>query len=184
MQRIAYSSDNYEGLYLVGIKLQPGVHQVDLYALVLYNEVARGDQNRPLTVDGRIALFHDPSEADRVLTLGDMAFRKYHPFRGDVAYVYDVPAILSLIVCSERDEAAIVAAFLNELLDFVSATELALPDLYRAALHALADATTFDKDFGSLFATAPERRIETRDAVLWCLGAVLSQAVILDARIG
>jgi hypothetical protein len=164
----------------VGIKLQPGAHQADLYTLVLYNEVARGDQNRPLTIDGRIAFFRDPSHVDRALSLGDAAFRKYRPFTDDLATVYDVPAVLSLVESSNRDEGAIIADFVNELLDFVIATELSLPNRYRTALHALADATTFDKDFASLFSDAPARRAETRDAVLWCLGAVLSRAGILD----
>ena len=44
-QHISYS----EAKYVVGIKLRPGAHRADLFAFVLYNEVARNDEARPLT---------------------------------------------------------------------------------------------------------------------------------------
>jgi hypothetical protein len=97
-----------------------------------------------------------------------------------VAYVYDVPRVLALIIEADRDESAIVADFINELLDFVTAANRPLPQPYRDSLHSLADGTTFDKDLHGLFGNKPETRVETRDAILWCLGAVLASADIME----
>lgn len=173
---ISYSEDNIEQVYLVGIKLQPGAHQADLYALVLYYEVAKNDANRPLTHDGRLVLFRSPEQAPAILDLGDSAFRKYRPFRGTVAYIYDVPSILEVLEHGTQDTAGSIADFIGELLDFVAATGWRLPEEYRDALYALADATTFSKDLVSLTPEHARKRII--DALLWCLGAVLSRSIV------
>jgi hypothetical protein len=178
VEDISYSEDNFENVFLVGVKVEPGAHQIDLYALVLYNEVARADRNRPLTSNGRILFFRDAGHADQVLGMGDVAFRKYRPFGAPVAYVYDVPRVLAIVANEMRDEPGMVADFINELLDFVAATGAPFPDRYREALFRLADATTFDKNFSSLFASSPETRATTLDALYWCLGLVLAHATI------
>lgn len=171
-QHISYSEANYEQVYVVGIKLQPGAHHADLFALVLYNEVARNDENRPLTRAGRIVFFLDPTAADRVLELGDAAFRKYKPARQDIAYVYDVPRVLSIVTSENADEPGILADFINELLDFVAAIDVAIPISYRQMLHAMADSATFSKDLSMLGSS--EARASARDALLWCFGAIVS----------
>lgn len=177
--RIHYSKDNFERVYLIGIKLWPGeAPDADFYALVLYNEVSRDDKNRPLTQGRHIVFFREPTFADRLLELGDQAFRKYRPFSDSVTYIYDLPAVLELLSNGVRDERAILADFINELLDFVQATGSEMPAVYRSALYALADRTTFDLEYGSLFADAPEKRIDTRDALAWSLGTILAHAVL------
>jgi hypothetical protein len=174
--QISYSDSNFERVYLVGIKLQHGAHQADLYTLVLYNEVARNDQNRPLTRDGRIVFFRSVEQLNDVLDLGDLPFRKYKPLKPEISYVYDLPRVLHIIESERKDEAALVADFINELLDFVAAVGRNLPEAYRGALGTLADATTFDKDLSYL--DAQQNRICARDALLWALGAILAQAEI------
>jgi hypothetical protein len=176
----SYSENNFEMVYLVGVKLWPDSHQPDLYTLVLYNEVARNDENRPLTHDGQILFFRTPRDANRALSLGDAAFRKYNPIGEELAYVYDIPKVLALVAGADRDEPGIVADFINELLDFVTATRWALPPLYRDSLFALADRTTFDKDLTGLYDRAPNLRSEASNALLWCLGAVLSTGRLLS----
>lgn len=173
---ISYSEDNFEQVYLVGIKLQHGAHQADLYVLVLYNEVARSDRNRPLMHKGRILFFTNIDARNAILELGDAAFRKYRPIGPEVSYVYDVPKVLEIIDFKTHDEDALVADFINELLDFVAATGQPLPDTYRKSLVALADATTFDKDISRL--EERDERTNVRDALLWCLGAILVKAEI------
>jgi len=100
---INYADDNFERLYMVGVRLEPGAHEPDLYTLVLYNEVSRNDQNRPLTSGGRIVFFRDTADANRAIDLGDSAFRKYRPVEQNVAYVYDVPRVLALIIEAETE---------------------------------------------------------------------------------
>lgn len=171
MQDIAHSEDNFEQVYLVGFRLWPDSHHPDVYTMVLYNEVARGDANRPLTRRGSILFSRDKEGAARLLVQGDPAFRKYAPFTGEVAYIYDVPAVLDTVRHADQDDAGIVADFVNELLDFVAATPFVLPSAYNEALRALADSTTFDKNLRGLFQT-PSTRNDTLDALLWAFGAV------------
>ena len=179
---IRYSDENFERVYLVGVRLTPGSHEPDVYTLVLYNEVARQDANRPLTHDGRIVFFERLRDADRALALGDIAFRKYAAAPNDVAIVYDVPTVIELVDRGRRDDDAVLADFLNELLDFVAATRWPMPPTYTTSLRALADRTTFDKEFGDMLDGVPTRRSETRNALLWSLGTVLSNVLFLSAR--
>jgi hypothetical protein len=149
-----------------------------MYAIVLYNEVARNEQNRPLTHDGKIVFFKEVSQAQQVLALGDRAFRKYRVAKHDIAATYDVVRVMDLIVGGEYDKEALLADFINELLDFVAATKWTLSGIHRDALFALADTATFDKGFGEMLRAHPEKRKEACDALLWCFGAILSSSIV------
>jgi hypothetical protein len=174
--QIRFSDENFEQVYLVGVKLQHGAHQADLYTLVLYNEVARNDQNRPLVHDGHIVFFRCVDERNRALELGDVAFRKYKPLGDTVAYVYDVPRVLHIIENESVDQDVLVADFINELLDFVDAAGRTLTDARRAALASLADGATFDKTLRTL--EGEEARASARDVLLWSLGAILANGEV------
>jgi hypothetical protein len=176
---IQYSEDNLERIYIVGVRLWPGSHEPDAYTLVLYNEVARRDGNRPLTHDGRIVFFKRLPDAGRALALGDRAFRKYSDPPRDVAIVYDVSRVIRLVDEADRDDDGILADFLNELLDFVAATKWPLPTAYRDLLHGLADRTTFDKRFGDMLDGVTDGRAETRNALVWCVGVVVVNALVI-----
>jgi hypothetical protein len=178
MEQISYSSQNVEDVYLVGIRTMPNSEAPNLYALVLYNEVARNDANRPLTANGRIVLSRSSEAAAESLALGDTAFRKYLPFQGELAYVYDLPKVLDLVANADRDEDGVVADFINEMLDFVAATPCDLPHLHKACLSSLADATTFDKDFGAHLDATARQRSDTYEALIWCVGAIASWSLI------
>lgn len=178
-ETIRYAKDNLEQVYLVGVRLRSDSDEPDLYTLVLYNEVARDDSNRPLTQDGRILFFRSPLEANRALALGDSAFRKYKPIGSNVTYIYDLPKVLDLVSGADRDEPGVIADFINELLDLVAATRWPLPAAYRKRLFELADQTTFDKDLTGLYGGDSDMRAEARDALLWCVGAVLTSARVL-----
>lgn len=177
MRYISHADPNYERVYVVGVKLFPGSHLADAYTVVLYNEVAREDGNRPVTRGGRILFCRDEATALTLPAHGDMAFRKYMPLRGGAECIYDLPAVVELIIHGSRDEAGVLADFLGELFDWIAATALALPEQYKQALHALADRTTFDKDFSSLVAR-DEQRSELRDALWWCVGAILASSAL------
>jgi len=177
---ISYARENYEEIFLLGVRLQPGPQPADLYALVLYYEVARGDANRPLTSDGRIVFFRAIAQATAILQLGDAAFRKYGKAPGEVAYCYDLPEVLSRIATGARDDGAHVLNFINELLDFVRATEHVVPEHYLRTLTTVADWLTFDKRIAAVADTRGVQVTEIRDALFWCLGAIASNASIVD----
>lgn len=178
-KRIAFSEANYEQVYLVGIRLSAASGGPEYYSLVLYNEVARNDKNRPLTREKRIVLFSQIASADSVLRMGDVAFRKYSPFTGEVAYVYDVPQLVALLQHGERDEGALVLNFINELLDFVAATMVRMPEWAKVTLESLADHATFNSNLGEYFDQGGHSRSQALDAVLWSLGAIVSSAEVV-----
>jgi len=174
---ISHTDDNFEQIYLVGVLIDPNSREPDLYTLVLYNEVARTDANRPLTYEDRIVFFRNLKDAGRALALGDIAFRKYGSAPTEVEHVYNVAQALAVVADGAIDEDSNIGAFLNELLDFV-AIRWKIPDNYRSALSALADYATFERDIDAFF-THSHKRTETRDAILWCLGAIAMNAIVL-----
>ena len=177
---ISYADENYEEVFLVGVRLQPHSNESDLYALVLYYEVARGDKNRPLTSEGRIAFFRDTAHANRALGLGDAAFRKYGNAPVEVAIVYDLPKVLETVRGGEVDEDASVLNLLNELADFVVATGHAMPEPYQQMLARFADWLTFNRNFSTFFTEHRIERSEIMNALLWSVGAVAAQAVLVE----
>lgn len=177
---IAHARDNYEEIYLLGVRLRPDSQECDLFALSLYYEVARKDANRPLTSAGRIVFFRRPDRADYILSLGDAAFRKYGRAPLNVAYVYDIPAVLSRLERSAPDEDAVILTLINELLDFVAASGRTIPARSAYVLERFADWLTFEKQYANFFAAREIERDELLDAILWSIGAVVASAAIVD----
>lgn len=177
---IRYAEDNFEEVFLVGIRLGPNSLEGDLYSLVLYYEAARGDRNRPLTSEGRIVFFRDIAHANRALKLGDAAFRKYGKAPAEVACVYDVPAVLARVQHEDVDHQAGILDLLNELTDFVDATGRVMPEQYRQRIARFADWLTFDTNYSRFFLAHGAERTEILDAILWSIGAIVSQALMID----
>lgn len=177
MSSIPHSDANIEQLFLIGIRLQPERPDPDLYAIVLYYEPARKDGNRPLTSGGRIVLFDSVAKAAEILSLGDIAFRKYGVPPTEPSYVYDVPGLLQLVEVGDFDDNAIIVNFLNEMMDFVQASGHELPPDYRAALSSFADWLTFNKAFAEFFHHTPRATIKA--AILWCIGAIATRTVVV-----
>jgi hypothetical protein len=132
--QFSFSDNNIEQLYTIGFRITPEPKSVWVYALILYYEVARNDQNRPLTSDGRIVLFRNPSQATDALSLGDIAFRKYGRAPEEIAAEYDVPMVLDLVSGGFHDDSAEVVNLLNQLLDLVTATGIPCPKEYWNAM--------------------------------------------------
>jgi hypothetical protein len=180
MSRIAYSHENIERIYLVGFQIGSEPSETVTYTLMLYYEVARNDQNRPLTHDGRIVFFQRPNQANEALSLGDAAFRKYGKAPAEISAVYDVHEALQLVRTGTCDDNATIVNLLNELFDLVSATPVSLPNAYRDAQAALADHATFSRDLGEYFGDGPDRRALALDAMHWSIGVVLAHSTILS----
>ncbi len=179
--RINYSASNIERVYLIGVRLGATSERADLYSLVLYYEVAKNDRNRPLTHDGRIVFFPEPKLANKVLQMGDAAFRKYSPISDSVDAVYDVSEVIRLIEIEDRDPSANVVTFLNELFDFVDATRFHMPAEHKQVLSDLADHLTFHRDYGDFINREPARRGAVLGAVLWSLGAIFASSKVVSA---
>lgn len=177
---IRYADENYEEVFLVGVRLQPPPHEFDIYALVLYYEVARGDKNRPLTSGSRIVFFRNIAHANRALSLGDAAFRKYGKAPAEPACMYDVPEVLARVQHGDADDHAAVLNLLNELADFVAATGHTMPERYQQALAQFANWLTFDKNYSGFFEAHGVERTDILDAIIWSIGAVTTRALIVD----
>ena len=178
--KISHANPNLEQVYLVGVRLLEGSATPDYFSLVLYYEAARNDGNRPLVHQGKIVFFKHAGAADRVLRLGDVAFRKYAPFKGELSIKYDVPEVLRLIRDGDRDAGGIIVTFLNELLDFLAASKDSPSEDARLLLAGLADHVTFHQDLDDYFGMRRGLRRETLDAILWAIGSVVASSAVID----
>jgi hypothetical protein len=177
---IAFADENYEEVFLVGFRLQPGPHEADLYALVLYYEPARGNKNRPLTENGRILFFRDVERADAILARGDAAFRKYRRAPVDVAYAYDLPTVLAELEGRSQGNGAAVLDFINELLDFIEAASFSDVEPQISVLRRLADALTFNSSLHAFHVSSGMDPRVVLAATHWGIGAVLSRAMVVE----
>jgi hypothetical protein len=176
---IAHSAENVERVYLVGFRVQADNPGPELYSLVLYYEAARGDKNRPLTVNGRIVFFRDPRDATKVLLMGDPAFRKYREVPPVVDYVYDVRDVVDLVRTENNDSKGRIVDFINELFDFVDATGFIMPAAERQLLGDFANHLTFHREYGEFLDHEPSRRSRILDVILWSLGAILARSSLV-----
>jgi hypothetical protein len=169
-------------LHLIGFRVDPNLPDPDFYVLTTG---LNGDV--PLLHEGQIILFQQPGAAQDALRLAfpdqadradrsDQAGERRPP--ADLAVVVDLAEVFYLLTSQTRDESGAILQAVNLLLDFLSATEVVVPPLYRADLHELADHLTFGKSFGELFDTASDRA-GTVEAVQWALGAVMSRSMFV-----
>jgi hypothetical protein len=81
-------------LYLVGVRLDPGRGEPDLYTLILLYEGETVAKDRPLTQDGYIVWFASRSQAASALLLGDAEFRKHMSAPDEVSAIYDFAQVI------------------------------------------------------------------------------------------
>lgn len=165
-------------VWLVGFRLDAASEgEADLYTLYV-------DTDRPIVSDQSIVFFADPGlaavamERDDDPRLGQLAAPQ------QVSAVYDVSTALHLLASENYDDQMEILDFLNVLFDLVKATGLPRVPQVKDTLYPLADHLTFSKEYGAYLDGVPGRRGEAIDAVLWCLGAVLSNATLLRATPG
>lgn len=167
------TNDPGETLHLIGFRVDPHLPEPDFYVLTTG---LNGDV--PLLYDGQIILFQQPGAAQDALrqAFQDQATRRQAPT--ELAMVVDLAQVFYLLSVERRDESAFILNAVNLLLDFLKAAEVAVPPLYRAELHELADHLTFDKSFGELFDTTFDRA-HAVEALQWALGAVMSKSMFV-----
>jgi hypothetical protein len=158
---------------LIGFRLDVDSEgQPDLYTLYV-------DADRPIVSDQSIVFFADPRQACQAVERDDDdEVRRLAPPH-DLAVVYDVPLALYRLAHQSFDPDSVILNCLNVLFDLVKATGLPPVGAVKDELYPLADHLTFDREDGSYLDAAPKRRGRVIDAVLWCIGAVVSHATVL-----
>jgi hypothetical protein len=144
----------------------------DLYTLYV-------DADRPIVADRSIVFFADPRQASQAVKRDDEPEVRGLAAPHDVAVVYDLPLALYRLANEDIDPDAVILNCLNVLFDLVRATGIPPVAAVKDELYPLADHLTFDREYGSYLDAEPGRRGRVIDAILWCIGAVVSHSTVL-----
>lgn len=159
---------------LIGFRIAPENVQPELYTLLLSD-----GEDQPVLIDGEIAMFGKPSLASKAMELAGIDDARLGPPPREPDLVCDLAETLYLIHSEDVDQSASILNVLNTLLDLVAATRIPIPPESRRILHALADHLTFAREFGEFIDQDSITRSAVKDALLWCVGAVVAKARIL-----
>ena len=135
-----------------------------------------GDNERPLSADGRIVFFARPGLAAR-------RWRWIPAWRGwalrqRMETICDVAEALYRVNSQDADPDGVVLDCLLVFDDLVRATKLHMPDRYQGILTELAARLTEGEPLRKIF-TSDALRDHVEDALLWCVGAVTVKAKML-----
>lgn len=162
-----------EDLMLTGIRIDPTHEGPQLYTLL----VVGGDDERPLTVDGRIVLFSRPEQGADALKL-DKSMAGIGQAPQSLEALCDIAEALYLVNSQEGDSDGVILDCLLILDDLVRATRLHMPDAYQSLLTEVAAQLTEGVALGKIL-RKPTLRTQMEDALLWCVGAITVKARIL-----
>lgn len=171
----AQTAHSHEELVLVAFRLDGDHDGPQLYTLLTVG----GDNERPLTADGRLLFFSHPELAQKALEL-DRELAKLAPPPTEVETFCDVAETLHLVNSQSADPDGVVLECLLVFDDLVRATKLHMPDRYQALLTELTARLTERASLGAVF-TSHFLREHVEDALLWCIGAIVAKARILAA---
>ena len=163
------------GLSLIGFRLNSASPSESIfYILVSYNA-----ENVVATTNGRIVFFDDARLAAKVLALSGSA--RGHAECVPVApdFTCDPHAVIQAILEVDFDEDSRILDFINILTDMLSNIGAEIPIAWRTTVYDFADHLTFDPNYGKFFQGAEHGRGIVREALLWCIGAVLVNSTIL-----
>jgi hypothetical protein len=156
----------HEELVLVGFRLD-GEHDGPQFYTVL---AVGGDNERPITAEGRLLFFPHPGSAAKALALDpDMAKLGQAP--QEIETFCDVAEALHLINSQNADPDGVILDCLLVFDDLVRATKLHMPDRYQGMLTELAARLTERAQLREIFSSNSLRE-HVEDALLWCVGAV------------
>ena len=170
----SHSSD--EALWIIGFRINPDNVDPEVYTLIVQR-----DKYRPLVVNGQIVFFSKPHLANRALELAEPDIKRLGPAPKDVALVCDVAKTLHLVESGNIDPSATIVNCLNTLGDLVADIGLPMPTNHKRILNTFADHLTFNRKFGNFLVQENISRSAIIDAILWCIGTIVSKArFILD----
>jgi len=155
-----------EELVLVGLRLDPQHEGPQFYTLLAVG----GDNERPITADGRLLFFPRPELADKALAL-DSSLAPLGPPPREVETFCDIAEALHLVNSQDTDPDGVVLECLLIFDDLVRATRLHMPDRYQGLLTELAARLTERAPLGQIFSSHSLRE-HVEDALLWCIGAI------------
>lgn len=156
--------------WLIAFYLDPDAEYPNVYTLFV-------TEDSPLVSDDYIVFFDDPSLAAKAVEMYGDGIKD--GLSQEVNLHCYVAESLYLINSEEVDPSATIINFLNILLDLVKAARLPMPEEYERLLGAFADYLTFDRELSTFFAQEGNMRSKVLDAILWCIGAVVSKSKLL-----
>jgi len=160
----------HEELILVGFRVAANHEGPQFYTLLAVG----GENERPLTADGRIIFFTRPQLAAKSLAF-DVSLARLGPAPEELETFCDVAEALYRVNSQNTDPDGVILDCLLVLDDLVRATRLHMPERYQAMLTELAARLTEGTELRKIFSkTALREQVE--DALLWCVGAVTVKA--------
>ena len=165
----------HEELILVGFRVDASHEGPQFYTLLAVG----GENERPLTADGRILFFTRPDLAAKALAL-DASLVRLGPAPEALESFCDVAEALYRVNSQNTDPAGVILDCLLVLDDMVRATKLHIPDRYQAILTELAARLTEGAQLRIIFAKSAVRE-QVEDALLWCVGAVTVKARMITS---
>jgi hypothetical protein len=169
---ILHSRQKKEELILVGFRISAHHVGPQLYTLLAVG----GENERPLTVDGRIVFFRREL-VEKALGL-DPDFSRLGPAPSEPETFCDIAEALYLVNSQDADPDGVILDCLLVLDDLVRATRLHMPDRYQGILTELAARLTEGGQLRNILMNAALRE-HVEDALLWCVGAVTVKAEVL-----
>ncbi len=164
---------HHEELILVGFRVDAGHEGPQFYTLVAVG----GENERPITADGRVLFFTRPQLADKALAL-DASLSRLGPAPEEIETFCDVAEALHRVNSQNVDPDGVILDCLLVFDDLVRATKLHMPDRYQGILTELAARLTEGAQLRNIF-TSSALREHVEDALLWCVGAVTVKARII-----
>jgi len=168
-------SVRHEDLAMAGFRLDPTHEGPQFYTLLAVG----GDNERPLTADGRIIFFVRPTLIHKALAMDESLAQLGTPPR-DVETMCDVAQTLYLVNSQDEDPDGVVLDCLLIFDDLVRATQISMPERYQGILTELAARLTEGQSLKKLF-TNESLRQHVEDALLWCVGAVTMKGRLLTS---
>jgi hypothetical protein len=175
MKHSASTSSCEESIYLIGFKIYPGKKEQDLYTLFIF-----GEEEKPLMVDNHMIFFNKVELASMALSLGDDRVKRLTPTPKKVALTCDISRMLNLIEVENFDSSSTILNCLNTILDLVKATKRPMPIKYKKILYKFADHLTFEREYSNFITEHNISRVAIINAILWCFGAILLKAKVLN----
>jgi len=171
---IVQARQPHEELVLVGFRVDPSHDGPQFYTVLAVG----GENERPLTADGRVVFFTRPQLAATALAL-DAHLSQLGPAPEELETFCDVAEALYRINSQNADPDGVILDCLLIFDDLVRATRLHMPDRYQGILTELAARLTEGTQLRKVFTTGVVRE-HVEDALLWCIGAVTAKARIVS----
>lgn len=168
------SREPQEELVLIGFRVDGQHDGPQFYTLLAVG----GDNERPITVDGRLVFFTRLELAAKALAL-DRSMAKLGPPPEELETFCDVAEAFHLVNSQNADLDGVVLDCLLIFDDLVRATKLHMPDRYQGLLTELAARLTERVLLRDIF-TNQSLREHVEDALLWCVGAITLKARMLS----